>query len=175
MNARDFRPGNKFFLVLLLNWLEWWLGWDTDMKVLNKLDKNQNYKESLKFGELGHPHTILVKFCKQLDIQAECTCFSYWMVALTKLAKFPIKTFQSFSHLCFGFFKKETNQNERLTYFRYQNAPILSKHRICLQFLSMIMSYPSSLSNSQTASLNELVFVSLLKTLLAQLPNGHQD
>ena len=34
---------------------------------------------------------------------------------------------------------------QRLTYFRYQNAPILSTHRICLQFLSMIMSYPSSL------------------------------
>ena len=64
---------------------------------------------------------------------------------------------------------------QRLTYFRYQNAPILSTHRICLQFLSMIMSYPSSLWNSQTASLNELVFVSLLKTLLVQLPNGHQD
>ena len=47
------------------------------MKVLNKLDKNQNYKESLKFGELGHPHSILVKFYRQLYIQAECMCFSY--------------------------------------------------------------------------------------------------
>ena len=34
-SAQDFRPGNKNCLVLLLNRLEWWLPWDTDMKVLN--------------------------------------------------------------------------------------------------------------------------------------------